>query len=100
MSMSFNKEVIPSGHTSTLRICASDAAPEQMTSTAGIISAVTLITDLSSVPRNCFKTRVNSKGIQYYHLDFEYGLYLEAGGLKFDMKVDGKVYGSVKAKFE
>ncbi|KAH9831286.1 glycoside hydrolase family 47 protein, partial [Teratosphaeria destructans] len=59
-----------------------------------------MIVNLQSVPTHLWERKSNSRGKAFVRLHFEMGMQMESGGLRFDFRVDGVVYGKVTAKFE
>ncbi|KAG9958288.1 actin-like ATPase domain-containing protein, partial [Aureobasidium melanogenum] len=55
---------------------------------------------LDSVPRRHYKLCTNSRAGRYRRLSFQIGLTVQSGALCFDLRVDGIVYGVVRADFE
>lgn len=58
-----------------------------------------LKTDLASVPKALFTRLTTSKGVEFDNLDFELHMKIESADLVFELRVDGKAYGSVLAEF-
>ncbi len=56
--------------------------------------------NLETVPTQLWKQRVSPSGLPYQSLHYEVGMQMESGGLKFDMRVDDVVYGSITATFD
>jgi hypothetical protein len=56
--------------------------------------------NVNVVPERYFEKRVNSKGKKYERLAYVLGMRVTSGTLKFDLRVDGVVYGEVTAEFE
>ncbi|KAG8626306.1 hypothetical protein KVT40_005251 [Elsinoe batatas] len=100
MGFYFVDTCIPDNHTVTLRTCSYEKAPVEFSKDNDGVHLVNLTVDLTPVPRHAFQQKVNSLGVKYYHLDFDVGLFLDSGNLRFDFRIDGKVYGSVQACFD
>ncbi|GAB1730368.1 hypothetical protein NU195Hw_g7572t1 [Hortaea werneckii] len=85
--------------TDHLIVCDQDVAPREYNDhNARKICA--LKTDLGRVPAHHWKTRVNSHGTHYQELHYVLGMQIGSGGLRFDFRVDGVVYGNVVATFD
>lgn len=76
--------------------CDQDEAPDAYNKT--LRSLCTLTTDLSAVPPGLFTILTTTKGVEFLNLDFSLCMYIETG-LVFELRVDGKSYGSVRAEF-
>ncbi|KAI7231896.1 actin-like ATPase domain-containing protein [Hortaea werneckii] len=85
--------------TDHLIVCDHDVAPRECTeyNTRKICA---LETDLNSVPAPHWKNKKTSRGTRYQKLEYELGMQVESGGLRFDLRVDGVVYGNVVATFD
>ncbi|KAF2774554.1 hypothetical protein EJ03DRAFT_347148 [Teratosphaeria nubilosa] len=59
-----------------------------------------MIVNLQSVPTHLWKQKSNPKGKAFVRLELETDMQMESGGLRFDFRVDGLVYGKVTAKFD
>lgn len=55
--------------------------------------------NIDDVPRTLFKRR-STKGNKYRELTYQIGMIVNSGNLEFDLRVDNKIYGSIKAKYE
>ncbi|KAF2221153.1 hypothetical protein BDZ85DRAFT_284044 [Elsinoe ampelina] len=100
MDFYFVDTYIPDNHTIILRTCSYEKAPAEFSEKEDGVHLVNLTVDLTPVPRHAFQQKVNSLGVKYYLLDYHVGLFLDSGNLRFDFRVDGKVYGSVQACFD
>lgn len=60
----------------------------------------TLITDLSSVPRELFKLNTNSRGTKFWELNYNLNMSIESATVKFFLTITDKECGLVIAKFE
>ncbi|KAK3615377.1 hypothetical protein LTR56_026625 [Elasticomyces elasticus] len=93
------------GHSRTLTeeliICDADVAPKGFDSKAGAVTRVAckMVVNVNSVPRHLFEEHRNSQGRSYQCLSFQLGMQVESGGLRFDFRVDGVVYGKVAVTF-
>ncbi|KAK5737794.1 hypothetical protein LTR17_006442 [Elasticomyces elasticus] len=81
-----------------LIICDKDTAP------AGFNSATTrsvckMVVNLGTVPQHLWDRRCNSQGNVYESLTYDVGMQIESGGLRFDFRVDGVIYGTATATF-
>lgn len=96
-SVHANNETI----TQELIVCDDSAAPSAYEGVPGSSTRVVckMVVNLQSVPRHLWKDRCNSSGTRYHRLDFEMGMQIESGGLRFDLRIDGVVYGKVTATF-
>lgn len=83
------------------QIIVSDAvsAPREFEKTDETRVLCTLKASLQGVPRKHFKKRTRS-GTNYRLLEHEMGMTLESGGLSFDLRVDGTIHGTIRAKYE
>ena len=59
-----------------------------------------LLVNLNAVPLHLFSNRRGANGKSYQRLDYQLGMQLDSGGLKFDLRVDGVVYGNITATFD
>jgi hypothetical protein len=59
-----------------------------------------LVTNLNKVPNQLWEERIAHDGRTYHTLTHEIGMQIESGGLKFDLRVDGVVYGDITATFD
>ena len=85
-----------------LIVCNEDKAPAGL-SRGRKSTTKTLCTadvNLQGVPARLWSVRVNPTGLRYHVLTFQIGMQVESGSLRFDVRVDGVVYGEVFAKFE
>ena len=82
--------------------CDNDIASEGFES--GINAATKVVCEavvnLDSVPAHLWANEINSAGLRYRELDYRLGMQVESGRLRFDLRVDGVVYGSVEATFD
>lgn len=60
----------------------------------------TMIVNLSGVPTHLYKSLRSPEGRPYQRIEYQIGMQLESGGLKFDLRVDGVVYGKITARFD
>ena len=85
-----------------LIVCDSKKAPpghsKEDSSTTKVLCS--MLVTLSNVPKYLFKPKTSPQGLAYRNLDYQIGMQLESGGLKFDLRVDGAVYGKIIAKFD
>ena len=84
--------------TEDLTISDADIAPI-FSNTSATRTGCTMSVDLSTVPKHLWVFFRNSHGKAYYRLSFELGMQIESAGLRFDYRVDGKIYGKVTATF-
>lgn len=55
--------------------------------------------DLSKIPKELFEKRRNSKGVEFYHVDYQLVLIPTSASLLFELWVNGMSYGSVRARY-
>lgn len=55
--------------------------------------------DLSKVPRDLFKRRQNSKGVEYYEIEFSLVIIPTSVTLVFNLELNGIPYGGVRSKY-
>ncbi|KAF2154316.1 actin-like ATPase domain-containing protein [Myriangium duriaei CBS 260.36] len=83
--------------------CDDDDAPKERIGPAvvSVYPLYKLKAELALVPDTLWTNRWSTaNGKEYYSLKFQLGAHLESGGLRFDFRVDGEIYGTVQAKFE
>ncbi|KAK5119582.1 hypothetical protein LTR85_007411 [Meristemomyces frigidus] len=87
--------------TEELIICDDDGAPSTYSAGQGSATRVMckMVANLQTVPKHLWRERTNSSGARYSQLSFEMGMQIESGGLRFDFRVDGVVYGKATATF-
>jgi hypothetical protein len=85
-----------------LIICDTNNAPKGFDRRSGASTKVMcrLTVDLTTVPTRYWKFPASNSGARYERLDYEIGMQIQSGGLKFDLRLDGTVYGDVMAAFE
>lgn len=97
-----NSKIMGDNKTEELYICDADEAPK--TFRAGRQSPIKPLCvcdiDTSQIPSRLYRKRRTSDDEPYFELEFQLGIHIESGRLKFDMRVNNKVYGEVTAKFE
>ncbi|KAG9595707.1 actin-like ATPase domain-containing protein, partial [Aureobasidium melanogenum] len=83
------------------KIIVSDAydAPYEFEESLETRTLCRLFTYIKDVPKKHFKVRTK-KGNKYRKLSFSIGVLLASGSLEFDLRVDGIVYGKVRADYE
>ncbi|KAH0163598.1 actin-like ATPase domain-containing protein, partial [Aureobasidium melanogenum] len=83
------------------RIIVSDAqdAPDEFQESLETRTLCRLLTYLKDVPRKHFKIRTKNHN-KYRKLSYSIGVLLASGSLEFDLRVDGIVYGKVRADYE
>ncbi|CAD0083318.1 unnamed protein product [Aureobasidium vineae] len=89
----------PDNHTVKIMICDEKIAPQEYNDQAEIRKLCTIDANLRRIPRRSFKKKTKN-GKSYRQLDFEIGMQIDSGGLVFDLRVNGIVYGTVKATYE
>lgn len=60
----------------------------------------TMLVNLSKIPSRLYKSQRSPDGRVYHSLDYQIGMQLRSGGLKFDLRVDDVIYGNVTASFD
>ena len=87
---------------SNLVVCDDDDPPDiyDPSDSGPVRELCKLPVNLDSVPGRLWKTETNSKGQRYEKLDYHLGMQIDSGGLRFDQRVDGVVYGDVVAEFK
>ncbi|KAK6000862.1 hypothetical protein QM012_003587 [Aureobasidium pullulans] len=96
----FYHEGYPESSTSTIIVSDASDAPEEYVLSNETRVLCKLEVNLDSVPRRHFQVRCNSFGECYLYLAHDIGLTVQSGALCFDLRVDGVVYGVVRADFE
>ncbi|KAI7255473.1 actin-like ATPase domain-containing protein [Hortaea werneckii] len=81
-----------------LIVCEDDVAPTYASNKTR--TACELMVDLNDVPECFWKSAYNSRGIRYQRLSYHLGMQITSGGIHFDFRVDGVVYGEVTASFD
>ncbi|KAI7155864.1 actin-like ATPase domain-containing protein [Hortaea werneckii] len=85
--------------TDYLIVCDQDVAPREYND-RNTRSICALKTDLGRVPAHHWKDKFNSRGTRYQEIHYMLGMQIQSGGLRFDLRVDGVVYGDVVATFD
>ncbi|PWY68474.1 actin-like ATPase domain-containing protein [Aspergillus heteromorphus CBS 117.55] len=80
-----------------LLFCDNDSAPEM--NNAKIIRLCTVEADLTKVPRKLFESKCNSKGVEYFKINFTLVLIPTSASLVFQLEFNGASYGSVRSKY-
>lgn len=88
----------PDRHPVSIMFSDDEIAPREYNA-SDICKLCTIDADLRRVPRRSFKKKTKN-GKSYRQLDFEIGMQIDSGGLVFDLRVNGIVYGTVKATYE
>jgi len=86
-------------YTTRLYACSKDEALILYDAYPDIFEVCSLNIDLTKVPRHFFIPRTTSGGSSYYQLTFQLEMKIHSASLGFEMKVNGRGYGSVKASF-
>lgn len=55
--------------------------------------------DLSRIPKELFTKKKNSKGKQFYHIEYDLVLTPTSASLLFDLQFNGVSYGSVRSRY-
>ncbi|CAD0107731.1 unnamed protein product [Aureobasidium uvarum] len=90
---------IPDSYTIKIMVSDEKVAPQEFKLAAGVHELCTLDANLRKVPRRSFRKKTKNGNV-YRQLDFEIGMQIDSGGLVFDLRVNGIVYGTVKATYE
>lgn len=92
----------PGHHRSSLYFCEDDVPPKELSDGPfGTVNRLCTVTvDASCVPSRRWRNETNFRGMAYMRLNYDLGLQLESGRLKFDFRIGGTVYGSVQADFD
>ena len=77
--------------------CDDESAPDAFKQ--GLISVCSLTTDLNAVPKGLFTRLTTTKGVEFDNLDFTLDMTIDSASLVFELRVDGRRYGVVTAKF-
>lgn len=87
--------------TTVLVCCDDDISPTEHfgSSYAPAYEAARLAVDLSSVSKRCWRKKRNPVGGVYHVLDHEVAMQVRNGRTVFDLRVNGKVYGSIDVEF-
>jgi hypothetical protein len=85
-----------------LVVCDEDDAPDGYSNHPGSPTRAlcTVRTNLNTVPAHLWKSKTGASGRSYREIGYEIGLQMVSGGLKFELTVDGRPYGSVTASFD
>jgi len=86
--------------TTTLIINEADETPREFKKSRTMRVLGQLNVNIADIPKHHWKKRRTSSGFAYQDLDVEIGMKVESGGLCFDYRVGGVVYGEVKLDFE
>ncbi|KAB8209828.1 hypothetical protein BDV34DRAFT_221331 [Aspergillus parasiticus] len=80
-----------------LMVCYSDTAPDNVTE--DVFKLCTIEFDLNGIPPVLFKTKNNSKGVEYYRIEIVARLTPTSASLLFEMEFEGVPYGSITGKY-
>lgn len=58
-----------------------------------------LETDLSKIPKALFEKHRNSKGKEYYKINYQLVLTPKSASLLFDLEFNGISYGTVRSRY-
>ncbi|KAG8627117.1 hypothetical protein KVT40_004600 [Elsinoe batatas] len=94
--------MIPQYITVTLLFCdAIDAPTRLQDGDTRILTLCRLTVDTKKIPRSKWVLKTSPvTGRAYHQLSYQIGMAIESGSIKFDVRVKGKVCGSVDAKYE
>ncbi|KAG9845340.1 actin-like ATPase domain-containing protein, partial [Aureobasidium melanogenum] len=83
------------------RIIVSDDldAPDEFEESFETRTLCRLLTSLRNVPRKHFQVRTKNRK-KHYKLSYTIGVLVASGSLEFDLRVDGIIYGKVRADYE
>ncbi|KAI9367138.1 actin-like ATPase domain-containing protein [Aspergillus egyptiacus] len=87
-----------------LYFCNADAAPGgygdgRANKTSEVTHLCNVEADLSTIPRELFEKRTNSKGVQYWYIPFMLAVTPGSAALVFELEFNGASYGSVKTRY-
>ncbi|PYI16694.1 hypothetical protein BO99DRAFT_465129 [Aspergillus violaceofuscus CBS 115571] len=82
-----------------LLFCNDDTAPDFKNNHTDTMRLCTLKADLSTIPRELFTQKCNSKGVKYYHIDYKLVMIPTSASLLFELEFNGVRYGSVRSKY-
>ncbi|PWY95394.1 actin-like ATPase domain-containing protein [Aspergillus sclerotioniger CBS 115572] len=80
-----------------LLFCQNDIAPDIKNDET--IPLCSLEADLSKIPRELFEKLSNSKGVEYFKINFDLVLIPTSASLLFELEFNGVPYGSVRSKY-
>jgi hypothetical protein len=85
-----------------LIVCDKDRAPAYFRKSDGFPSKVlcSMVINLANVPGRLWESHRAVDGSLYQRLNYQLGMQIESGSLKFDLRVDGVTYGNVTASFD
>ncbi|KAK3677146.1 hypothetical protein LTR78_002684 [Recurvomyces mirabilis] len=88
--------------TDELVVCDQDIAPDGYSAGSGSSTSILckLRADLSTVPRSYWQDSSNSAGQSFSRIEYQLGMHIESGSIKFDLRVHGVSYGNVVVEFE
>jgi len=82
-------------------LLASDSSTQAFMKTApGVFKVCTLTSDLSAVPRRCFRPFTKASGVKHYKLSFDLVMTINSADIEFALEVDGETYGTVTTSFD
>ncbi|PIG89289.1 hypothetical protein AARAC_007487 [Aspergillus arachidicola] len=79
-------------------VCYSDTASDKPWK-KDVFKLCTIEFDLKGIPPVLFKTKKNSKGVEYYRFEIVARLTPTSASLLFEMEFKGVPYGSITAKY-
>lgn len=97
-----NEEEGKEGNHQDWKLIVSDEeeAPEEFVASNHTRVLCKLRCDYLKIPRHHWKAKLTSTGKRYKKLALQIGMKPDSGALLFDCRVDGTVYGTVRADFE
>ncbi|KAJ5964982.1 uncharacterized protein N7479_004858 [Penicillium vulpinum] len=81
----------------SLMFCQSTTAPAEENSR--VMELCEMEADLSRIPKELFTKKTNSKGQQFYLIDFDLVITPTSASLLFDLQFNGVSYGSVRSRY-
>ncbi|KAG9600284.1 actin-like ATPase domain-containing protein, partial [Aureobasidium melanogenum] len=94
------QEGFPDSSTSSIIVSDAPEAPTEYEQSRETRILCRLEVDLDNVPRRYYKICTNSRGVRYRKLLYDIALTVQSGALCFDLRIDGVIYGVVRADFE
>ncbi|KZN90257.1 Heat shock 70 kDa protein [Penicillium chrysogenum] len=81
----------------SLLFCQANIAPEKVDSNVAVLCEMEA--DLSRIPKELFIKKTNSRGKQFYHVDYDLVLTPTSASLLLDLQFNGVSYGSVRSRY-
>lgn len=88
--------------TEQLIVCDQNTAPAGFEAQPGSPTRVlcNLKVDLKKIPGRFWTKHETSNGKQYNRIEYQLGMQIQSGTIKFDIRVEDVVYGNVTASFD